>query len=92
MLFLVFNEGYLATGTDTDPVRRDLTAEAIRLAHQIRGAYHLLAAAEDEAGDVYALTCLLALTRCLAGCGIIARCAMSSSPRRHSDPTSRVAY
>ena len=31
VLFLVFNEGYLATGPDTDPVRRDLTAEAIRL-------------------------------------------------------------
>ena len=30
-LFLVFNEGYLATGPDTDPVRPDLTAEAIRL-------------------------------------------------------------
>ncbi len=32
VLFLVFNEGYLATGPDTDPVRQDLTAEAIRLA------------------------------------------------------------
>jgi RNA polymerase sigma-70 factor, ECF subfamily len=31
VLYLVFNEGYLATGPDTDPVRRDLTAEAIRL-------------------------------------------------------------
>ena len=31
VLFLVFNEGYLATGPDTDPVRHDLTAEAIRL-------------------------------------------------------------
>ena len=31
VLFLVFNEGYLATGPDTDPVRPDLTAEAIRL-------------------------------------------------------------
>ena len=29
VLFLVFNEGYLATGPDTDPVRHDLTAEAI---------------------------------------------------------------
>src|SRR5262245_63796122 len=27
VLFLVFNEGYLATGPDTDPVRADLTAE-----------------------------------------------------------------
>jgi RNA polymerase sigma factor (sigma-70 family) len=31
VLFLVFNEGYLATGRGTDPVRHDLTAEAIRL-------------------------------------------------------------
>src|SRR5256885_14866684 len=29
VLFLVFNEGYLATGADTDPVRHELTAEAI---------------------------------------------------------------
>ena len=25
VLFLVFNEGYLATGPDTDPIRHDLT-------------------------------------------------------------------
>ncbi len=31
VLFLVFNEGCLATGADTDPVRTELTAEAIRL-------------------------------------------------------------
>ena len=31
------NEGYLATGPDTDPVRHDLTGEAIRLARLIRG-------------------------------------------------------
>jgi RNA polymerase sigma-70 factor (ECF subfamily) len=36
VLFLVFNEGYLATGPDTDPVRHDLTAEAIRLARLLR--------------------------------------------------------
>lgn len=36
VLFLVFNEGYLATGADTDPVRHDLTAEAIRLTRLIR--------------------------------------------------------
>ncbi len=36
VLFLVFNEGYLATGPDTDPVRQDLTSEAIRLTRQIR--------------------------------------------------------
>ena len=31
VLFLVFNEGYLATGTDTDPIRDALTGQAIRL-------------------------------------------------------------
>lgn len=36
VLFLIFNEGYLATGPDTDPIRRDLTAEAIRLTRLIR--------------------------------------------------------
>lgn len=36
VLFLIFNEGYLATGPDTDPVRHELTAEAIRLARLIR--------------------------------------------------------
>jgi RNA polymerase sigma-70 factor, ECF subfamily len=36
VLFLVFNEGYLATSPDTDPVRHDLTAEAIRLTRLIR--------------------------------------------------------
>ena len=36
VLFLVFNEGYLATGPGTDPIRSDLTAEAIRLTRLIR--------------------------------------------------------
>ncbi len=36
VLFLVFNEGYLASG-DGDPVRADLTAEAIRLARVLHG-------------------------------------------------------
>jgi RNA polymerase sigma-70 factor (ECF subfamily) len=36
VLFLVFNEGYLATGSETDPVRDDLTREAIRLTRLIR--------------------------------------------------------
>jgi RNA polymerase sigma-70 factor (ECF subfamily) len=35
VLFLVFNEGYLATG-DGDPVRAELTGEAIRLARVLR--------------------------------------------------------
>jgi RNA polymerase sigma-70 factor (ECF subfamily) len=36
VLYLVFNEGYLATGPGTDPVREDLTAEAIRLTRLVR--------------------------------------------------------
>jgi RNA polymerase sigma-70 factor (ECF subfamily) len=35
VLFLVFNEGYLATG-DGDPVRAELTGEAIRLTRVLR--------------------------------------------------------
>jgi RNA polymerase sigma-70 factor, ECF subfamily len=55
VLFLVFNEGYLATGPDTDPVRYDLTAEAIRLARLIR-------ALMPEDGEVAGLLALMLLT------------------------------
>ena len=36
VLFLIFNEGYLATGAG-EPVRAELTAEAIRLTRLVRG-------------------------------------------------------
>jgi RNA polymerase sigma-70 factor (ECF subfamily) len=36
VLYLVFNEGYLATGPHSDPLRHDLTSEAIRLTRLIR--------------------------------------------------------
>ena len=55
VLFLVFNEGYLATGPDTEPVRRDLTAEAIRLTRLIR-------ALMPEDGEVAGLLALMLLT------------------------------
>jgi len=55
VLFLVFNEGYLATGPDTDPVRRDLTAEAIRLARLIRVLL-------PQDGEVAGLLALMLLT------------------------------
>jgi RNA polymerase sigma-70 factor (ECF subfamily) len=55
VLFLVFNEGYLATGSDTDPVRRDLTAEAIRLARLLRGLL-------PDDGEVAGLLALMLLT------------------------------
>ncbi|MCA2219251.1 RNA polymerase sigma factor [Jidongwangia harbinensis] len=54
VLFLVFNEGYLATGADTDPVRHDLTAEAIRLTRLIRG----LLPADGEVAGLLALMLL----------------------------------
>jgi RNA polymerase sigma-70 factor, ECF subfamily len=47
VLFLVFNEGYLATGRDTAPVRDDLIAEGIRLTRLIR---ELLPADGEVAG------------------------------------------
>jgi RNA polymerase sigma-70 factor, ECF subfamily len=54
VLFLVFNEGYLATGPDTDPVRPDLTAEAIRLTRLIRA----LMPADGEVAGLLALMLL----------------------------------
>jgi RNA polymerase sigma-70 factor (ECF subfamily) len=55
VLFLVFNEGYLATGPGTDPVRCDLTAEAIRLTRLIRGLM-------PGDGEVAGLLALMVLT------------------------------
>ncbi|MFG3712539.1 RNA polymerase sigma factor [Micromonospora sp. NPDC047730] len=55
VLFLVFNEGYLASGPDTDPVRHDLTAEAIRLARLIRALL-------PDDGEVAGLLALMLLT------------------------------
>lgn len=55
VLFLVFNEGYLATGPDTDPVRHDLTAEAIRLTRLTR-------ALMPQDGEVAGLLALMLLT------------------------------
>jgi RNA polymerase sigma-70 factor, ECF subfamily len=54
VLYLIFNEGYLASGPDTDPVRHDLTAEAIRLAR-------LLRALMPEDGEVAGLLALMLL-------------------------------
>ena len=36
VLYLVFNEGYLASGAEAEPVREDLCGEAIRLTRQLR--------------------------------------------------------
>jgi RNA polymerase sigma-70 factor (ECF subfamily) len=55
VLYLVFNEGYLATGPDTDPVREELTAEAIRLTRLIRALL-------PKNGEVAGLLALMLLT------------------------------
>ncbi len=55
VLYLVFNEGYLATGPDTDPVRHELTAEAIRLTRLIRALL-------PDDGEVAGLLALMLLT------------------------------
>ncbi|MGO4593810.1 RNA polymerase sigma factor [Leifsonia sp. 2TAF2] len=54
VLFLIFNEGYLATGPDTAPVREDLTTEAIRLARLL----HSLLPDDGEATGMLALMLL----------------------------------
>jgi RNA polymerase sigma-70 factor, ECF subfamily len=55
VLYLVFNEGYLATGPHPDPVRHDLTAEAIRLTRMV----HALI---PHDGEVTGLLALMLLT------------------------------
>ncbi|CAN7391171.1 sigma factor [Terrabacter sp. LjRoot27] len=55
VLFLVFNEGYLASGADTDPVRQDLTGEAIRLTRMVRDLL-------PDDGEVAGLLALMLLT------------------------------
>lgn len=55
VLFLIFNEGYLASGPDTAPVRRDLTREAIRL---VRLLHELL----PRDGEVTGLLALMLLS------------------------------
>ena len=55
VLYHVFNEGYLATGPGTGPVRHDLTAEAIRLTRLIR-------ALMPDDGEAAGLLALMLLT------------------------------
>jgi RNA polymerase sigma-70 factor (ECF subfamily) len=55
VLFLVFNEGYLATGPDTDPVRPGLTSEAVRLTRLMRALL-------PQDGEVAGLLALMLLT------------------------------
>jgi RNA polymerase sigma-70 factor (ECF subfamily) len=55
VLFLVFNEGYLAGDPRADPVRPELTAEAIRLTRLVR-------ALVPDDGEVSGLLALMLLT------------------------------
>lgn len=54
VLFLIFNEGYLATAAGTDPVRADLTEQAIQLARLL----HRLLPEDGEAAGLLALMLL----------------------------------
>jgi RNA polymerase sigma-70 factor (ECF subfamily) len=55
VLFLVFNEGYLATGSGPVPIRTDLTAEAMRLGRLVRALL-------PDAGEAAGLLALMLLT------------------------------
>jgi RNA polymerase sigma-70 factor (ECF subfamily) len=59
VLFLIFNEGYLASGPDTGPVRHDLTTEAIRLTRLI----HVLLPQDGEVAGLLALMLLIEARR-----------------------------
>jgi RNA polymerase sigma-70 factor, ECF subfamily len=54
VLYLIFNEGYLASNPDTEAVRGDLTAEAIRLTRLVR----TLMPADGEVAGLLALMLL----------------------------------
>ncbi|MGW9197130.1 RNA polymerase sigma factor [Micromonospora chersina] len=54
VLYLIFNEGYLASGPGTEAVRGDLTAEAIRLTRLVRA----LMPADGEVAGLLALMLL----------------------------------
>jgi len=54
VLYLIFNEGYLTSGPQTEAVRADLTAEAIRLTRLVRA----LLPADGEAAGLLALMLL----------------------------------
>jgi len=59
VLFIIFNEGYLATGAGTDPVRPALTAEAIRLTRLVV----VLVPEDGEAVGLLALMLLIEARR-----------------------------
>ncbi len=73
VLFLVFNEGYLASGSATAPVRHDLTAEAIRLTRLLRALMPMDGEIGGEvAGEVAGLLALMLLTEARAAARVSA--------------------
>jgi RNA polymerase sigma-70 factor (ECF subfamily) len=63
VLYLIFNEGYFASGGNVDPIRRDLTEEAIRLARLVRT---LLPAESPQDAEATGLLALMLLTQARA--------------------------
>lgn len=63
VLYLIFNEGYLASGEASDPLRPDLTGEAIRLTRLVRD---LLPARSPERAEATGLLALMLLTEARA--------------------------
>lgn len=59
VLYLVFNEGYLATGDASQPIRRDLTSDAIRLTRLTRSLL-------PREGEIAGLLALMLLTEARA--------------------------
>ena len=59
VLYLVFNEGYLATGDASRPIRRDLTSEAIRLTRLTKSLL-------PREGEIAGLLALMLLTEARA--------------------------
>jgi RNA polymerase sigma-70 factor (ECF subfamily) len=55
VLYLIFNEGYLASDPEKEPIRSDLTAEAIRLTRLVRALL-------PEDGEAAGLLALMLLT------------------------------
>jgi RNA polymerase sigma-70 factor (ECF subfamily) len=66
VLYLIFNEGYLASSPDEEAVRSDLTAEAIRLARLVR-------ALMPADGEVAGLLALMLLTEARRAARVSAR-------------------
>jgi RNA polymerase sigma-70 factor, ECF subfamily len=59
VLYLVFNEGYLASSAEADPIRADLTTEAVRLTRLVRE----LLPDDGEVAGLLALMLLIAARR-----------------------------